>query len=74
MKVKLRIHKGESDLLEQTYDICDAASFGNVFADVWMQMRERELASATSIGALFDALGEKLIDELHGAEISICKA
>ena len=35
------------------------------------QLRERRLARATSIGALFDELNERLLDELDGAEISL---
>jgi hypothetical protein len=74
MKVKLRVHKGRSALYEGTYDVSDAESFGKACADVWNQMRDRRLATATSIGALFDQLNEQLLDELHGAQISLSKA
>jgi hypothetical protein len=71
MKVKLRIHKREAALYEGIFDVSDADSFGRAWADVWDQLRERRLARATSIGALFDELNERLLDELDGAEISL---
>ena len=44
MKVKLRIHKDGAALYEGIHDVCDAASFGRAWADVWTQLRERRLA------------------------------
>lgn len=73
MKTKLRISKNGSALYDGTYDIRDADSFGRACADAWIQLRERRLESATSIGALYDALDEQLLDELYGAEISLSK-
>ena len=74
MKVKLRISKDEAALFEGIYDIADAESFGRACADAWLRLRDRRLGQANSIGALFEALDERLLDELHGAEISIAKA
>ena len=74
MKVKLRIHKDRAALYEGIYDVSDAESFGRACADIWNQLRERKLATATSIGALFDELNEQLLDELYGAQISLSKA
>jgi hypothetical protein len=74
MKVRLRIHKHGATLYEGTYDVSDADSFGNACADVWTQLREQRLARASSIGALFEELDERLLDELYGAEISLSKA
>ena len=62
MRVKLRIHTDGAALYEGTY------------ADVWNQLRERRLAKTSSIGALFDELDERLLDELHGADISLSKS
>jgi hypothetical protein len=71
MKIKLRLHKDKSTLHEGIYEVSDAESFGRACADAWAQIREKRLASASSIGALFDALNDQMLDELHGAEIDI---
>jgi hypothetical protein len=74
MKVKLRIQREGAALYEGVYDVSDADSFGRACADVWNQLRERRFAAASSIGALFDQLDERLLDELYGADISLSKA
>jgi hypothetical protein len=74
MKVKLRIRKDGKALYEGIYDVSDAESFGKACADAWTELRERRLAKASSIGALFDELDERLLDELYGADISLSKA
>jgi hypothetical protein len=74
MQVKLRIRKNGMSLYEGIYDVFDAESFGIACADVWNQLRDRKLKTATSIGALFDQLNGQLLDELYGAEISLSKA
>jgi hypothetical protein len=74
MKVKLRTHKDGAALYEASYEVVDADSFGRTCTDVWTQLRDRRLASATSIGVLFDELDERLIEELFGADISLSKA
>ena len=74
MKVKLKIRKGTAALEEGTYDIFDAESFGKACADLWVRLHDDRLAKATSIGALYDQLNERLLDELYGAQISISKA
>jgi hypothetical protein len=73
MKVRLHLQKEGAALYDGTYDVCDAASFGRAFADVWNRLRERRLATASSIGALFDELDEQLLDELYGSNISLSK-
>lgn len=73
MKVSLRIEKHGCGLYQGTYDVCDAESFGHACADAWEKLREQRFATATSIGALFEALDEKLLDELDGAEIIVSK-
>ena len=73
MKVKLRIQKDGTSLYEGVYDVSDADSFGKACAHLWTQLREQRLAKASSIGALFEALDERLLDELCGAEIMISK-
>lgn len=74
MNVDLQIRKGGSLVYERTYDIYDAESFGRACADAWTQLREQRLATATSIGALYEALDNELLDGLLGAEISLSKA
>jgi hypothetical protein len=37
-------------------------------------MIEQKFAKASSVGALFDALDERLLEELYGAEISLSSA
>ena len=72
MKVKLRIRKG-STLYEAVHTITDADSFGRAFADVWIQLHNRRLQKATSIGALMETLNEGVVEELNGAHISLDK-
>lgn len=74
MNVKLSIRKNNSPVYEHIYDISDAESFGRACADAWAQLREQHLAKATSIGALYDALDDQLLDGLLGADIRLSKA
>jgi hypothetical protein len=74
MKVRLRIEKDGTSLSEGVYDVFDAESFGRAFAHLWTQMLEIRLAKASSIGALYDALDERLLDELYEADIRLSKA
>lgn len=71
MKVRLRLAKNGTALYEGTYDVRDADSFGRACADVWERLQAQKFSRATSIGALFDTLDEKMIDELDGANISV---
>ena len=72
MKVKLRLRKGAT-LYEAVHTITDAESFGRAFADVWVQLHNRRLQNATSIGALMEVLNESVVEELNGAQISLDK-
>jgi hypothetical protein len=74
MKIHLCIEKSGSELYKGTYDIYDADSFGRACADAWEKLREQRFAKATSIGALIDALDERLLDELNGAKIAVSRA
>lgn len=73
MNVKLLIQKDGLALYERTYDICDAESFGRACADAWTQLREQRLTKTTSIGALYEALDDELLDGMLGADISLSK-
>jgi hypothetical protein len=74
MKVKLRVKRDGAALYEGVYDVSDAASFGKACADLWDRLQEQRLAGATSIGALYDELDDRLLGELLGAEISLSRA
>lgn len=74
MKVQLRIHRDKAVLYEGVHDVSDAESFGRACAHAWTHLREQRLEKATSVGALFDALDERLLDDLYGAEFSLSKA
>jgi hypothetical protein len=37
-------------------------------------MLERKLSKASSVGALYEALEERLLDDLYGAKISLANA
>jgi len=74
MKARLQIKKDGRALYVRVHDISDADSFGKACAQAWTQLRAQRLEKASSIGALFDALDEQLLDDLFGAEISLSKA
>lgn len=74
MRAKLTIRKNDDLLYEGIHDIFDAESFGAACTHAWNQLRDHRLAKMTSVGALFDAFNERLLDELYGAEISLSKA
>ena len=74
MKVKLQICKAGAVLGEGIYDVSDADSFGMACGLACTQLRDRQLAKTSSIGALMNALDEQLLDELYGAEIRISQA
>jgi len=74
MKVNLHIVKEGDSLYEGTYDVSDADSFGQAFADAWCRLRERQLAEESSIGALMEHLDGGVLDLLTQAHISLDKA
>jgi hypothetical protein len=73
MKVRLEVTKAGECLHEGAYDIGDNESLGAAWQDVWVKIRERSMAKATSIGALMDSLHESTISELNGATIKLTK-
>jgi hypothetical protein len=74
MKIRLQIRKAHASLYESVHDVTDAESFGSAFSDAWVNLRERRLTEATSVGALMEMLNQDVLDELVGAEIRILKA
>jgi hypothetical protein len=73
MKVRLTIRKAGATLYEANREIVDARSFGEAFASVWTEMREKRLDRTTSVGDLMDAMGESELNELDGSEFVIRK-
>jgi len=69
VKVKLKILKSNVPVYEGIYDIRDANSFGKACADAWDHLCERKFESATSIGALYEALDEGVVNEIRGTQI-----
>jgi len=74
MKVKLRIKKKGTLLYEGEHEIIDQDSFAAAFAKVWQGVRQKRLEATTSVGELMDIINDQVIDQLHGAEISIERA
>jgi hypothetical protein len=74
MKVNLQVRRNAAILYEGSYDVSDAASFGTACTDIWNRMQEERLAKTTSIGALYDRLDDRLLEELVGAEIAVSRA
>jgi len=73
MKMKLTIRKAGATLYEADREIVDTGSFGEAFASVWAEMRQKRLDRTTSIGDLMDAMGENELNELDGAEFVLRK-
>lgn len=73
MKVRLAIRKGGATLYEATREIVDSDTFGEAFASVWAEMRQKRLDRTTSIGDLMDAMSENELNELDGAEFLVRK-
>jgi hypothetical protein len=74
MNVRLRIQRGGAALYDGIHDVADAESFGRECAHAWTHLQDQKLAKATSVGALYNALEEFLLDDLEGAQISLSRA
>ena len=74
MNLKLELHKGDTKMLEGTYTVCDAQSFGHACADAWRRLEAEKFEHATSIGDLMESLGENVLEGLDGATIKIFRA
>ena len=71
MNVKLRIKKKNALLYEGEHEIIDQDSFAAAFAKVWQGMRQKRLEATTSVGELMEIINDEVLDQLHGAEISL---
>ena len=74
MLVKLRIAKDNRVLFAGSYDVANADSFGKACADAWSRLRQAQLNQETSIGALMEHLDDDVLQQLHGAHLSLEKA
>ena len=74
MRVKLKVVKNNIALYEGVYDVSDASSFGKACADTWTHLCERKFETATSIGALYEALDEGVLNDVRGTQILIEEA
>jgi hypothetical protein len=73
MNVRLRIKKKGTLLYEGVHKIVDQDSFAAAFAEVWERVRQKRMEATTSVGELMDIINDEVIEELHGAEISLEK-
>jgi hypothetical protein len=73
MKIRLRINKRGVPLYEGIHEVIDQDSFGKAFADIWLAIREKRMEKTTSVGELMDILNDEVLEQLHGAEISVAK-
>jgi hypothetical protein len=74
MKVRLQIQRDGAVLHDGTHEVSGADSFGGAFAHAWTHMIEQKFAKASSVGALFESLDDRLLGELYGAEINLSSA
>ena len=72
--MKLRIRKKGVALYDGVHEVIDENSFAAAFACAWQAVRQRRLEATTSVGELMELLNDEVLDQLHGAEISIEKA
>ena len=74
MKLRLLATKNNVPLHEGVYHVADAKSFGGACADVWIKLAERNLAAATSIGVVYEALADNQLPDLRGVQIRFERA
>jgi hypothetical protein len=71
MKLKFSVTRQGRPICSGTYDVSDAESFGAACSDVWERLSRRQIATATSIGALYDSLEDSKAAELRGLRIEL---
>lgn len=74
MKIRIRVHKGDSVLFEKISEVFDADSFGRSCAETFADMRSGELAHSTSVGAMMDMLDTSVLDILDGTSLEFSRA
>jgi hypothetical protein len=73
MGFKLQVVKDDTLIYQRNYDVADATSFRHAFADLWVQLRQKQFDRESSIGALMEHLDDQVIDQLDGAQIRLRK-
>jgi TorA maturation chaperone TorD len=73
MKIQLTITKGGTALYAGVHEVEDAADFGKACAEAWSTLRQRQLDSETSVGALMDHLGRTVLDQFEGAQMTVSR-
>jgi hypothetical protein len=73
MKVRLEIRKDGQAVFDGTLDATDAESFAKSWAEVWSALSRQSIEAATSIGALYERLNERVLDQLNGAELRVTR-
>jgi hypothetical protein len=71
MKVMLRLTKDSASLYAGVHDVGDAMTFGQACSDAWLKLRQEQLESETSIGALLEHLDDNVLGRLNGARIAL---
>lgn len=56
------------------HDVADAESFGNACADVWWNLKQKQMEKESSIGALMEHLEHDVLNQLQGANITLERA
>ncbi len=74
MKVKLRITRAGGSVFEGIYDVTDPENFGRACADAWGKLKQQQLETETSIGALIAHLEEDPLGGLSGVQITVEQA
>ena len=69
MQLKLSVTRRGTPICESTYQVSDAESFGAACSDIWEKLNRRKIASASSIGALYDSLEDSKAADLRGLRI-----
>lgn len=69
MKLKLSVTRRGSPIYEGIYTVADAESFGAACAAIWEKLNQQKIATASSIGALYDSLEESKAADLRGLRI-----
>jgi hypothetical protein len=71
MKLRFSVTRDGSPICSGTYRVSDAESFGTACSDIWEKLNQRQIAIATSIGALYDSLEDSKAAELRGLRIEL---
>jgi hypothetical protein len=74
MKVRIEASRKGTRLYDGAYDVTDAKSFGNAFADLWNKLVEKRLRGASSVGAVYEQMDDGATPNVAGIQIAIKRA